>query len=84
MSARSCERVLSAHHKVLENVRLLRSVGARSNTLRAAISYVRVPTTFSHFSDRRKCNHRRNDTVAVSSVDNVPCHAKRVKGMVEG
>lgn len=47
MSARSCERVLSAHHKVLENVRLLRSVGARSKTLRAAISYVRVPTVFS-------------------------------------
>lgn len=48
VSAGSCERVLSAHHKVLENVRLLRSVGARSKTLlRAAISYVRVPTIFS-------------------------------------
>ena len=47
VSARSCERVLSAHHNVLENVRLLRSVGARSKTLRAAISYVRVPTIFS-------------------------------------
>lgn len=47
VSARSCERVLSAHHKVLENVRLLRSVGARSKALRAVISYVRVPTIFS-------------------------------------
>ena len=50
-------------------------------------SYVRILFFFFSFiflSERIKGNCTGTNTVAVSSIDNVPCHAKRVKGMVEG